>query len=94
VTIVQDPREAMFADMPINALKTIRVDYMLPVAEIAIQIIKLAKNPIRTKAKRKIPETINVETESAMSKRNLKDLDVRAVGFYLPRLRGHGVGIS
>ncbi len=46
VTIVQDPRDALFPDMPVNALKATPVDYSVPKDQIAELIIKLVDAPI------------------------------------------------
>lgn len=46
VTIVQDPAEAPFASMPNSALRYARVDYVLPVAEIASLLSRLATEPV------------------------------------------------
>jgi two-component system chemotaxis response regulator CheB len=43
VAIVQDPREACVATMPLNALNEVAVDYMLPAAEIAGVIARLVR---------------------------------------------------
>lgn len=49
VTIVQDPEEAIFPGMPLNAIDKTKVDYILPSADIAAMLIKLthdsSKNP-------------------------------------------------
>jgi two-component system, chemotaxis family, protein-glutamate methylesterase/glutaminase len=42
ITIIQDPQEAEFASMPANALAHVRIDYKLPLAEIAPTINQLA----------------------------------------------------
>ena len=77
VTIVQDPSEAMFADMPMNALKNFEVDYVLPLADIAPRLVKLAQTPIRTKskAKTKVPNKIKTETEAAMNRKSIRDME-------------------
>jgi two-component system chemotaxis response regulator CheB len=43
VAIVQDPQEAAAPDMPLNAIKNVRVDYCLPISEIAPLLGKLAR---------------------------------------------------
>jgi two-component system, chemotaxis family, protein-glutamate methylesterase/glutaminase len=42
VTVVQDPEEAPFPDMPRNALTYVRVDHVLPLADIPRVLIELA----------------------------------------------------
>jgi len=43
VAIVQDPREARVATMPLNAISEVDVDHMLPAAEIAKVIMRLVR---------------------------------------------------
>jgi two-component system chemotaxis response regulator CheB len=45
VTIVQDPDEAEVPSMPLNAMRQIGVDYVLPVEEMARVIMGLLMNP-------------------------------------------------
>ena len=42
-TMVQDPNEALFASMPENALRTGKVDFVLPLREIAPKILELVR---------------------------------------------------
>ena len=44
VTIVQDPQEAMFAGMPESALSAAPAAYCLPVAEIPLKLVELARH--------------------------------------------------
>lgn len=46
VTMVQDPAEATYSDMPQSALGSRVVDFCLPVAELAKQLIRLAREPL------------------------------------------------
>ena len=48
-TMVQDPNEALFASMPENALRTLKVDFVLPLREIAPKILELVREPWRDK---------------------------------------------
>jgi two-component system chemotaxis response regulator CheB len=45
ITVVQDPGEAEYPDMPSNALMHNRIDHRLPLAEIAELIVGLARQP-------------------------------------------------
>lgn len=42
IAMVQDPEEAVFADMPLNAMGQVEVDHVLPVQEIAVLLKQLA----------------------------------------------------
>jgi two-component system chemotaxis response regulator CheB len=46
VAMVQDPSEAAYGDMPQSALSAMRVDFCLPVVELAQRLILLAHAPI------------------------------------------------
>jgi len=46
VALVQDPEEALFPDMPRNAMQYVRVDYVLPLAEIPPLLTRLAHEPV------------------------------------------------
>src|SRR5262249_6904846 len=48
ITIVQDPQEAMFDPMPLNAMKVSDVDYVLKVAEMPQKIMELVTEPWET----------------------------------------------
>ncbi len=41
IAIVQDPHEAVYKDMPRNALEAVQADYVAPVAEISRLLVKL-----------------------------------------------------
>jgi two-component system chemotaxis response regulator CheB len=44
VTMVQDPKEAKFPDLPLNAIATGKVDYTLSIAEIALKLNAIVHN--------------------------------------------------
>ena len=43
VVIVQDPRTALYSPMPENALRAVKADYCVPLAEIAGLLVKLVR---------------------------------------------------
>jgi two-component system chemotaxis response regulator CheB len=45
ITVVQDPNEAVFADMPLSAMGGLAVDHVLPVRDIAALLIQIVKQP-------------------------------------------------
>jgi len=54
LTIVQDPKEASFPEMPTRALEALKVDWCLSLTEISQKIVELATKPeYRHRAKRK-----------------------------------------
>lgn len=58
ITVVQDPEEAPYPDMPANVLLHMDVDYCLPVAEIGILVEELVH---RKSAGQAIPDDIKAE---------------------------------
>jgi two-component system chemotaxis response regulator CheB len=62
VTLVQDPDEAEVPSMPLNAMRQVGVDYVLPVKEMARVITGLLMNP-RKGHMRKSPSGGSVQTE-------------------------------
>jgi two-component system chemotaxis response regulator CheB len=43
ITMVQAPEDALHPEMPHNALKKVKVDYSLPVAQISAQLLNLVQ---------------------------------------------------
>lgn len=58
VTVVQDPEEALYPDMPASALKYIQVDYNLPVSKIATLLNRLADKPVLEKGETQVNQPI------------------------------------
>lgn len=58
VTIVQDPADALFSNMPMSAIARVDVDHILPLSEIGPLLIRLARGQSPDQAKR-------IETPSA-----------------------------
>jgi two-component system, chemotaxis family, protein-glutamate methylesterase/glutaminase len=44
--IVQDPQEAVFPGMCLSAIDNVKVDYVLPIAAIPAELVKLAERPL------------------------------------------------
>src|SRR5438093_519107 len=68
VTVVQDPAEALCADMPRNALENVQVDHCLPTAEIAVLLDKLAHEEVELHSP--IPTLLQQETDIALERRS------------------------
>ncbi|MDB5131310.1 MAG: Protein-glutamate methylesterase [Mucilaginibacter sp.] len=61
ICIVQEPKEALFPDMPTNVLNTVDVDYRVPLADIGYIITDhLSKPPARMLP---VPEDVRIEAE-------------------------------
>jgi two-component system chemotaxis response regulator CheB len=62
IAVVQDPNEALFADMPLNAIESLAVDYTLPVKEMASLLVKLAVQPLDRKGEPPVSPEAQDET--------------------------------
>jgi two-component system chemotaxis response regulator CheB len=65
ITIVQDPSEAPFPSMPLSVMQDIKVDYSLPLSEIAPLLDKLSRQPTAEKRRYPVPHEIEIETRIA-----------------------------
>src|SRR5262249_55190624 len=63
ITVVQDPGDALFPDMPRNAMEAVKIDYCLPTREIASLLVRLALEPVQEEAARPVPEEMEKESE-------------------------------
>jgi two-component system chemotaxis response regulator CheB len=68
VAIVQDPADALFPSMPQNAIDHVKVDHIVPLADIAPLLVTLTSAPEPAKAMEEIPvsEQLKVEVQIAM----------------------------
>jgi two-component system, chemotaxis family, protein-glutamate methylesterase/glutaminase len=66
VTMVQDPAEAPYPEMPTNALRTLEVDHCMPIEKIAQRVSEFARTPAANADNYPVPDGIKVETEFAM----------------------------
>ncbi|HEX5498506.1 MAG TPA: chemotaxis protein CheB [Thermomicrobiales bacterium] len=64
VAIVQDPEEAMFASMPLSALRLVPLAEVLPAAEIAPALVALARTPIGAGAEATMADEIEQTVEN------------------------------
>jgi hypothetical protein len=76
-TVVQDPAEALFPDMPLNALKNAPVDHQLMLREIAELLMDLANSPAPDG-----PEDVSprIQTEVEFSKMNKDNENMSELG--------------
>ena len=81
VCVVQEPTDAAYPDMPQNVLKQLKVDHVVPLAEMGALLTKLLGRPAR-KAK---PVPKDIVIEARIAERVLSDLpSVEAVGEQVP----------
>jgi two-component system, chemotaxis family, protein-glutamate methylesterase/glutaminase len=81
VTVVQDPKDAAYGDMPQSALDNLRVDHCVPMAEMGSLLERLARE--RPGKRRPVPRA--VRTESLIAERVLSDVaQVNGLGDQAP----------
>ncbi|HEU4433209.1 MAG TPA: chemotaxis protein CheB [Pyrinomonadaceae bacterium] len=61
ITIVQDPSEAMFPSMPMNVIQDIRVDYSLPLRDIAPLLSELSHTAADEEGRYPVSENLEIE---------------------------------
>ncbi|MCF6158534.1 MAG: chemotaxis protein CheB [wastewater metagenome] len=61
-TIVQDPNDAVYADMPRNVLEHVEVDYCLSLSQIASHLVEITKTPFEKKAIFPVPGKVMIES--------------------------------
>ncbi|HVF23424.1 MAG TPA: chemotaxis protein CheB [Pyrinomonadaceae bacterium] len=65
IAIVQDPLEASFASMPMSVMKSITVDYSLPLAEISPLLHKLSRETSKDERDYSVAEDLEIEAKIA-----------------------------
>lgn len=65
VAVVQNPDEALYSGMPGHAIESVEVDYVLPVAEIAPVLVKLAHQPVEEKGEDAVSSDMEMESDMA-----------------------------
>jgi two-component system chemotaxis response regulator CheB len=82
IAIVQDPRDAMFPDLPQHALDQVAVDHAPPLAEVAPLLVRLTSGAVEAAAvppRAAVPETLEVEVKIA-KEQNPIDAGLERVG--------------
>jgi two-component system chemotaxis response regulator CheB len=81
VTVVQDPRDAAYPDMPQSALDNLKVDHCLPASELGRLLERLTRE--RRGPRKPIPP--DVRTEARIAERVLSDVNqVNGLGSQVP----------
>jgi two-component system chemotaxis response regulator CheB len=81
ITVVQNPKDAAYADMPEAALRSVKVDYCVPVAEMG-RLLEFLTHRKLGKAPR-VPQ--DVRTEAEIAERVLSDVaQVNTLGRQVP----------
>ena len=76
IAVVQDPDDALFPSMPLNALRHVAVDYSVPLVEIAPLLVQLTRATVDEKGALEVPQHLDIEVKIAKQDPAL-DLDVR-----------------
>lgn len=72
IAIVQEPTEAQDPSMPRSALQHVRVDYCLPIAEIAQTLVRLTKESVSEEKDYPISTELEIETQIGMQNKGLQ----------------------
>lgn len=82
VAIVQDPNEAEYPSMAKSALRYVKVDHCLPLAEMPDLLVRLSKEPVATEEAYPVTEEIEVESKIAEQQMNTQEFlkNVEAIG--------------
>jgi len=99
VSIIQDPSDARFPDMPLNALEQVEVDYKLPVSEMASKLKKLISEPVKKSPAISSEEKKRFETEITIATQdNAFEMGILNMGdltpFTCPECHGSLVSIQ
>jgi two-component system chemotaxis response regulator CheB len=65
IAIVQDPFEAPFPSMPLSVMHDTKVDYSLPIRDIAPMLVDLAHEPVEEEGRFSVPDEIEIEARIA-----------------------------
>lgn len=75
VTVVQDPDDALFPDMPKNAIESAPVDHCVPLREIPALLARLVRGPAARRPRPTPSQEVAIENEIAKG-----DMNGRAIG--------------
>jgi two-component system chemotaxis response regulator CheB len=65
LAIVQDPAEAIYPSMPLNAMRHVAIDYSLPATEIASLLVKLVGKPAAEEGAYPVSDELDIEVKIA-----------------------------
>ena len=65
IAIVQDPFDAAFPSMPMSVMQEIRVDYSVPLREMAALLNELSRQTTEEEGRYPVPDQIEIETRIA-----------------------------
>ena len=80
--MVQDPAEALYPDMPFNALSQVQVDYRVPLSEVAPLLVQLTSEAVE-EGEKAVSDEIEIELNFAKQAHH-DILDVKRLGEVSP----------
>lgn len=74
VAIIQDPDEAPFPSMPMSVMQQIKVDYSVPLREIAPLLARLSRQTAEKEGHYPVPENVEIESRIAQQEMEAEEL--------------------
>ena len=74
ITIVQDPAEAAFPSMPMSVMQDIKVDYSVPLREIAPLLGRLARQTAEEEGRYPVPDNMEIETRITQQEMDAEEM--------------------
>lgn len=65
LAVVQNPKDASYPSMPLNAIEHVKVDYVLPLQEIGALLVRLAHEAVQELEEDSTSEDMDIETRMA-----------------------------
>ncbi len=65
IAVVQDPSEAPFPSMPLSVMQDIKVDYSMPLREIALLLNNLSRETAAEEGRYPVPDEVEIEARIA-----------------------------
>lgn len=90
VTVVQDPRDALYPGMPTSAIEHVEVDHVVPISEMAELLVRLCKEEV-IEVDRPVSPLMAIEADMALmddDAMNQSDRPGRPSGFSCPDCAG------
>jgi len=83
LAVVQDPDEAQFPSMPLNAIKTVKVDHIVPVAAMGELLVRLTSKPFKKPKRSPVSKQMESEVGIALGD-NGRMREIMALGKFTP----------
>lgn len=74
ITVVQDPSEAPFPSMPMSVIQEIKVDYSVPLREIAALLGRLSRQIAEEEGRYHVPENVEIEARIAQQEMEAEEM--------------------